>query len=146
MSLIRDWQNCTGFALFLGSWREGFIDLASLVLLDVLGRLKLLGVSETCTNWLDKSRFPVSNIKGGLGGGEIVKIEVSLSYEWVIGSWWNLIYRKNSCLRYYIFDSDWIRGHKGWRAKRKYWKPEILENAYSGEIGIKLDWNNKHKF
>ena len=29
--------------------------------------------------------------------------------------------------------------------KQKCWKPEILENPYSGEIGIKLDGKNKHK-
>ena len=28
---------------------------------------------------------------------------------------------------------------------RKSWKPEILENAKSAEIGMKLDGKNKHK-
>ena len=55
---------------------------------------------------------------GGVWGGkpeivENVKIEVSLSYEWVIGSYWNLIYRKILCLRCSIFNSNRIQGHWG---------------------------------
>jgi len=38
--------------------------LASLVLLDVLGRGKLVGVSGTCTNCLDKVVFPDSTFWG----------------------------------------------------------------------------------
>ena len=51
------------------------------------------------------------------------------------------IYRRILCLRCSIFDSNWIRGHRGWRRET-----EILENAESGEIGMKLDGKNKHKF
>ena len=63
MSLIRDRCNRTGFRqtvtialstvldlLSLGELGEEFSDLASLVLLDVLGRCKLVGVSGSCTN------------------------------------------------------------------------------------------------
>ena len=45
----------------------------------------MVGVSGTCTNCLENSRLPDSTI-WGLEGEEIVKIEVYLSYEWVIGS------------------------------------------------------------
>ena len=62
--------------------------LASSVFLDLLERLKLVGVSETCTNWLDKVVLPDSTIwgGGGEGRGKIRKNEVFLTYEWVIGS------------------------------------------------------------
>ena len=60
--------------------------LVSSVLLDVLGRYKLVGVLEICANWLNNSLFPGSTIWRGLEGGDIVKIEVCLSYEWEIGS------------------------------------------------------------
>ena len=60
-------------SLSLGELGGGFRDLASLVLLDVLGRWKLVGVSGSCTNWLDKVFFPGSTIWGAKGRGKIRK-------------------------------------------------------------------------
>ena len=58
--------------LSYGELGEGGIScsLASSVLLDVLGRCKLIGVSGTCTNGLDNSRFPDSTIWGAEGRGK----------------------------------------------------------------------------
>ena len=64
---------------------EGFSHLASLVLLDVLGRWKLVSVSGSSTNWLDTVVFPDSTIWGAKGRGKIRKNEVFITYEWVIG-------------------------------------------------------------
>ena len=44
---------------------------------------------------------------------------------------------------YFQFESDPETQRAG-GGKQKSWKPEILENAQSGEIGMKLDGNNKH--
>ena len=72
--------------LSLGELGGIFSALASTVLLDVLGQLKLVGMSGTCTNWLDNSRFPDSAIWGAGGRGKIETNEVFLTYDWVIGS------------------------------------------------------------
>ena len=62
--------NVTGLdPLSLGELGVGLSALASLVLLDVLGRWKLVGVLGSCTNWLDKVVFSDSAIWGRGGGG-----------------------------------------------------------------------------
>ena len=58
----------------------------SSVLLDVIGRRQLVGVSGTCTNWLDKVVFPDSTIWRAEGRGKIRKNNGFLTFEWVIGS------------------------------------------------------------
>ena len=45
------------------------------VLLDVLGRWNLVGVSGTCTNWIDNSRLSDTTIWGDLEGGKPWKLE-----------------------------------------------------------------------
>ena len=81
--------------------------MGSSVLLDVLGRWKLVGVFGTCTYWLDKVVFPDSTIRGGAEGrGKIWKNEEFLTYEWLIWSEWILIFRKTSCLRALILNPD----------------------------------------
>ena len=50
--------------------------MASLVLLDVLGRRKLIGVSESCTNLLNKVVFPDSTIWGLKGEEQLEKLGI----------------------------------------------------------------------
>ena len=79
----------------------------SLVLLDELGKWKFVCVSGTCIIWLDKVFFfPNSTIWGGGAEGreKIRKNEVFLTYEWVIRSYWTLIFRRTSYLRALILN------------------------------------------
>ena len=85
---------------------RGSSALASLVLLDVLGRWKLVGVSGTWSNWLDKFDFLVPTIWDAEGRGNIRKKDVFLTYEWMIGSKWILIYRRTSRLRALTLNPD----------------------------------------
>ena len=71
-----------------------------------LGRWKLVGVSGSCTNGLDKAIFPDLTIWGAKGRGKSRKNEVFITYELVIGSEWILIFTRASWLRTLILNPD----------------------------------------
>ena len=78
---------------------------------------------------------PVPLSLGELGGGKpnsekLEKSDVFLPYERVIGSQWNLIFRRTSCLRALIFNPD-----------RMQWYLRELEET--GNLGIRLEWRDR---
>ena len=66
-------------------------------------------------------------VVGGGGGGNSEKNEVFLNYERVVGSQWNSIFRRISCLRALILNPDQIWWHWGEVGRGKLKLGKLLE-------------------
>jgi len=100
--------------------------LASSVLLVVLGRWKIVGVSGTCKNWLVNSRFSDTTIWREGKSWKLRYVFLANGWSDLNETWYIEIYNiSNTPVLTWIGSGD-IGGGVG---KRKSWRLEILGNA-----------------